>query len=58
MALICFSAWLNPVIFEFAVSKGVSSALATTIATAICSAFQFLIYFPFDKLLMRQKKKD
>lgn len=58
VALICFSAWLNPVIFEFAVSKGVSSALATTIATAICSAFQFLIYFPFDKLLMRQKKKD
>lgn len=58
VALICFSAWLNPVIFEFAVSKGVSSALATTIATAICSVFQFLIYFPFDKLLMRQKKKD
>lgn len=57
VALICFSAWLNPVIFEFAVSKGVSSGLATTIATAICSAFQFLIYFPFDKLLMRQKKK-
>lgn len=56
VALICFSAWLNPVVFTFLGNKGVSSGLATTIATAVCSTFQFLIYFPFDKLLMRQKK--
>ncbi len=56
-ALICFSAWFNPVVFEFAVSKGVLSGLATTIATAVCSCIQFFIYFPVDKLLMRQKKE-
>ena len=57
VALICFSAWLNPNIYEFAVNKGLTSGLATTIATAVCSALQFFIYFPVDKLLMRQKKK-
>ena len=57
IALICFSAWFNPVVFEFAVSKGISSGLATTIATAVCSCIQFFIYFPVDKLLMRQKKE-
>ncbi len=57
-ALICFSAWFNPVVFSFAVSKGVSSGLATTIATAVCSCIQFFIYFPVDKLLMRQKKES
>ncbi len=56
-ALICFSAWFNPVVFGVAVSKGVSSGLATTIATAVCSCIQFFIYFPVDKLLMRQKKE-
>jgi putative flippase GtrA len=57
LALICFSAWFNPVVFECAVSKGVSSGLSTTIATAVCSCIQFFIYFPVDKLLMRQKKE-
>ncbi len=58
IGLLCFSAWFNPVVFAFAVSKGVSSGLATTIATAVCSCIQFFIYFPVDKLLMRQKKKE
>ncbi len=58
VALICFSAWFNPVVFTFAVNRGVSSGLATTIATAVCSCIQFFIYFPVDKLLMRQKKKE
>ena len=57
LALVCFSAWFNPVVFEFAVSKGVEICLATTIATAVCSCIQFFIYFPVDKLLMRQKKE-
>ena len=56
VALLCFSAWFNPVVFSFAQSHGASSALATTIATAVCSCIQFFIYFPVDKLLMRQKK--
>ena len=58
VALLCFSAWFNPVVFEFAVARGVSSGLATTIATAVCSCIQFFIYFPVDKLLMRQKKES
>ena len=57
VALLCFSAWLNPVVFAFAANRGVSGGLATTIATAVCSTLQFFIYFPVDKLLMRQKKK-
>ena len=57
VALLCFSAWFNPIVFEFASRHGANSALATTIATAVCSTLQFIIYFPVDKLLMRQKKE-
>ena len=57
VALLCFSAWFNPIVFAFAESHGASSALSTTIATAVCSCIQFFIYFPVDKVLMRQKKE-
>lgn len=57
VALICFSAWLNPVIFGIAQNLGLGSGLALTVATAVCSTIQFIVYFPVDKLLMRQKKK-
>lgn len=57
VGLLCFSAWFNPIVFEFACRHGASSGLATTIATAVCSCIQFFIYFPVDKLLMRQKKE-
>ena len=56
--LVCFSAWLNPVIFALCVNKfALSSGLALTIATACCSALQFFLYFPVDKLLFRKKKE-
>ncbi|MBQ3150152.1 MAG: hypothetical protein IJB86_02775 [Clostridia bacterium] len=58
VALVCFSAWLNPVLFELASGYGISSGLSTTIATAVCSTLQFVIYFPVDKILMRQKKTN
>lgn len=59
LALVCFSAWLNPVIFNFSISKfGVESALATTIATACCGAIQFFLYFPVDKILFHKKKEE
>ena len=56
VALLCFSAWFNPIVFNFAEAHGADSPLATTISTAVCSCLQFFIYFPVDKLLMRQKK--
>lgn len=58
LGLIVFSAWLNPVIFKLCVEKfALGSGLALTIATAVCSTLQFILYFPFDKILMHQKKK-
>lgn len=59
IALICFSAWLNPVIFQLSVEKfHVQSGLALTIATAVCSALQFFLYFPVDKILFHKKKEE
>ncbi len=57
VALITFSAWLSPTIFGWLSGK-LNETLALNIATAVCSAIQFFLYFPVDKLLMRSKKKD
>lgn len=56
IGLIVFSAWLNPVLKELFVGK-LGGDLAANAATMICSAIQFFLYFPVDKLLMRTKKK-
>lgn len=57
VALICFSAWLNPTIKNLLVEKlAWGDDLASNAATMVCCTVQFLIYFPFDKLLMREKK--
>ena len=59
LALITFSAWLNPVIFNLCSEKyNLSDGLSLTIATAVCSAMQFFLYFPVDKILFRKKKED
>ena len=59
LALVCFSAWFNPVVFEFCTSKfHLNSGLSLTIATAVCSALQFFLYFPVDKILFHKKKED
>lgn len=59
IALVCFSAWLNPVVFQLCINKfGLGSGLALTIATAVCSALQFFLYFPVDKILFHKKKED
>ena len=59
IALIFFSAWLNPTL------KGVfvgfdwcDEVLAKNIATMICSAVQFFLYFPVDKILFHKKKEE
>ena len=35
-----------------------NSGLSLTIATAVCSALQFFLYFPVDKILFHKKKED
>ena len=58
VALLCFSAWLSPTLNSlFAANWGWSDALSRNAATAVCSALQFFIYFPVDKLLFRKKKE-
>lgn len=57
LLLICFSAWLSPTINAWLIGMDVNDKLAGNISTMVCSALQFFIYFPIDKLLMRQKKK-
>lgn len=59
IALIFFSAWLNPTLKEVFVGfDWCSETLAKNIATAICSALQFFLYFPVDKILFHKKKEE
>lgn len=57
VALICFSAWLSPTLNGVFLNKlGWGSDLAANAATMCCSALQFFLYFPVDKILFRKKK--
>ncbi|MBQ8575662.1 MAG: hypothetical protein IJ447_06445 [Clostridia bacterium] len=58
IALIFFSAWLNPTLKEVFVNLGLNEALSKNIATMICSAVQFFLYFPVDKILFHKKKEE
>ena len=59
IALIFFSAWLNPTLKEVFVGfDWCNEALAKNIATMICSAVQFFLYFPVDKILFHKKKEE
>ena len=59
IALICFSAWLNPTLQHLFVSRGwMGGDLAANAATMICSAVQFFLYFPVDKILFHKKKEE
>lgn len=58
IALICFSAWLNPTLAHLFTSKGwMGGDLAANAATMICSAVQFFLYFPVDKILFHKPKE-
>lgn len=57
VALICFSAWLAPTIQGWLISLNLSAQLAANISTMACSAIQFFIYFPVDKILFHKKKR-
>ncbi|MDD6021118.1 MAG: hypothetical protein PUB94_00440 [Oscillospiraceae bacterium] len=58
IALITFSAWLNPTLKELLIRKGVGDNLAANAATMVCSAVQFFLYFPVDKILFHKKKES
>lgn len=59
IALICFSAWLNPTLQHLFISKGwMGGDLASNAATMICSAVQFFLYFPVDKILFHKPKEE
>ena len=57
LGLIAFSAWLNPTLKDLFVSHGWGDDLAANTATMICSAVQFFLYFPVDKILFHKKKE-
>lgn len=58
VALICFSAWLAPTLNEFLIVKGINDQAAINLSTGVCSAIQFFLYFPVDKLLFKEKKEE
>lgn len=58
IGLIVFSAWLNPTLKDVFVGWNLSEDLAKNIATMICSAVQFFLYFPVDKILFHKKKEE
>jgi len=58
LALICFSAWLSPILNTFLIGKSVGGQLSANIATAVCSLIQFAVYFPFDKILFHKPKGE
>lgn len=57
LALIAFSAWLNPTLKNIFINH-MGDDLAANAATMICSAVQFFLYFPVDKILFRKKKEE
>jgi len=58
VALIAFSAWLNPTLKDLFVAKlNWGDAASANAATMICSAVQFFLYFPVDKILFHKKKE-
>lgn len=59
VALLCFSAWLSPTLNSmFSIKWGWGDALSRNAATMVCSALQFFIYFPVDKILFHKKKEE
>lgn len=58
VALICFSAWFAPTVQGWLLGMGIGNQLAANISTMACSAIQFFLYFPVDKILFKKKKED
>lgn len=58
IALIFFSAWLNPTLKDLLVGWNLEEVASKNIATMVCSAVQFFLYFPVDKILFHKKKEE
>ena len=58
IALIFFSAWLNPTLKDVFMGWGLQEAASKNAATMVCSALQFFLYFPVDKILFHKKKEE
>ena len=58
IGLIFFSAWLNPTLKDLLVGWNLEEVAAKNIATMVCSAVQFFLYFPVDKILFHKKKEE
>lgn len=58
IALIFFSAWLSPTLNTIFLGWGWAEGLARNAAMMICSALQFFLYFPVDKILFHKKKEE
>ena len=58
IALIAFSAWLNPTLKSVFTDWNWSDDFSANAATMVCSAIQFFLYFPVDKILFRKKKEE
>ncbi|MBQ4348058.1 MAG: hypothetical protein IJC79_00385 [Clostridia bacterium] len=58
IALIFFSAWLSPTLNTLFLGFGWAEALARNAAMMICSALQFFLYFPVDKILFKKPKEE
>ena len=58
IALIFFSAWLSPTLNTLFLGFGWAEALARNAAMMVCSALQFFLYFPVDKILFHKKKEE
>ena len=58
VALIAFAAWLNPTLKDLLVGWNLNEVAAKNIATMVCSAVQFFLYFPVDKILFHKKKEE
>ncbi len=56
VALIAFSAWLQPKLVDVLMPKIGQASLA--VSGAICGAIQFFLYFPVDKILFHKKKEE
>ena len=58
IGLVFFSAWLSPTLNTLFLGFGWTDALARNAAMMICSALQFFLYFPVDKILFHKKKEE
>ena len=59
IGLVFLSAWLSPTLKDvFLGFEWCNETAAKNIATMICSALQFFLYFPVDKILFHKKKEE